>query len=106
MDNNEEKNLLRNNPLFVIGIASLLAIAMFTVSFLLYYRSDTRRTIEQIQENNLNILYDESSSDALPPELNDVYLDTLEERIKRQITDHSDDTEFSSDELTDSALGL
>lgn len=106
MDSNEEKTLLRNNPLFVIGIASLLAIAMFSVSFIIYYRSDTKKTIEQIQENNLQSASDDSSSDALPAELNDVYLDSLETQIKEQIAEHPDDTEFSADELTDSALGL
>ena len=100
----EEKALLRNNPFFVIGIASLIAITMFAVSFISYYNSDTKRTIEQIQANNLNGVTD--TDQQFQTELNGTYIDDLEKTISDKVTSHVDDVEFSPDELTDSALGL
>jgi hypothetical protein len=106
MENNSEKLLLRNNPFFVIGIASLLAIGMFTVSFLAYYHSDTRKILEQIQANNLSAPPLSEADTLRSDELNATYIDELEKSIKEAIDSHPDDVEFSPDELTDSALGL
>ena len=106
METNEDRTLLRNNPLFVIFIASLIAIAMFTFSFLLYYRSDTKKTIEQIQANNILDKSQVRNESQLPDDLNSDYLDSLESSITDLVTAHSDDSEFSPNELTDSALGL
>lgn len=106
MESNDDKALLRNNPLFVIGLASLAAIAMFTISFLSYYNSDTKKTIEQIQTNSQRNASEAQGDTTLPADLSPEYLTTLEGKIEDSISTHSDDTEFSPDELTDSALGL
>jgi len=106
METSEDRTLLRNNPLFVIFIASLLALAMFAFSFTLYYRSDTKKTIEQIQANNLLDNSQTSTESQLPSELNSDYLDSLERSITELVNSHSDESEFNPDELTDSALGL
>lgn len=105
MENKDDRILLRNNPVFVIGIACLLAILMFSGSLLAYLHSDTKKTIEQIQANNLRSI-ETPKELSLSAELNDAYLDQLETNIQTQISSHSDETDYSSAELTDSALGL
>jgi len=106
MESNDDKTLLRNNPFFVIGIASLIAIIMFSISLLSYYNSDTRKTIEQIQANNLSSATDSTDDMSLPEDLNGDYIDELEKSITDRVSSHVDDVEFNSEELTDSALGL
>lgn len=106
MDSNQkEKGLLRNNPIFIITIACLVAAAMSTVGFLAYYHSETRRTVEQIQINNQQ---EEIASELVPAgnELDGAYVDTLEDGISKAVQKHGDESEFSASELTDSALGL
>lgn len=102
---NHSRGLLRNNPAFVITLACLLAILMSSIGFLAYYNSDTRRTVEQIQKNNLEV--DTNQSTNLDSgELNTTYIDNLETTLTKEIYKHSDEIEFSASELTDSALGL
>ena len=105
MENSNDKTLLRNNPIFVIGIACLIAGAMTAISVLSYARSDTRKTIEQIQTNNHLIRQDQST---LPNdgEVSSKSLNATEKIITKDIQSHSDEVDFSPDELTDSALGL
>ena len=96
---------LRNNPVFVTSLACVVAIVMFLISFTTYYRSDTRRTIAKIQQNNL------ASSKSKPnvyrqTDLSKQGLDGLRQDIADKVFAHSDDNEFSADNLTDSALGL
>lgn len=106
MENNKtEKPLLRNNLVFIIFIASMIAIVMSTVGFLAYYRSDTRRIVEQLQINNQQ----EEVESVLAPstgELDAPYIDSLENGITGAVEKHNDETEFSASEITDSALGL
>mgnify|MGYP003532905843 FL=1 len=106
MENNDDKTLLRNNPFFVIGIACLIAIIMFAVSFLSYYHSDTRKTIAQIQANNLNTETEQTNDVVVSTDLNANYIDNLEKSITDKILAGDDDADFSPEELTDSALGL
>ena len=96
---------LRNNPFFVITIASILALLMSLVSFLLYYNSDTRKTVEQLQLNTQQINAD---PDAFTPKeaLSTEYITQVQEKVSDTIMTHSDETDFSAAELTDSALGL
>jgi len=105
MDTNNDKSLLRNNPIFVIGIACLLAIIMTFVSVLSYARSDTRKTIEQIQTNN-HLLQQDQLPQLKDGEVSTKSLDATEKSITNDIQAHSDETDFSPDVLTDSALGL
>jgi ABC-type bacteriocin/lantibiotic exporter with double-glycine peptidase domain len=102
---NKGQDQLRNNPVFVIGIACLLALIMIAVSVITYLRSDTRKTIEQIQTNNSHLKQD-SSSLQKSGETTPQSITTTEKNITKDIQAHDDDTDFSPDELTDSALGL
>lgn len=104
MDVNE-KRLLRNNPLFVITIACLLALLMSAISFYLYYNSETRRTVELIQQNNQQLNLDEVS-DKLPEKLSKEYLDQVEKDVINEVTSHSTDFEFNPEDLSNSSLGL
>jgi cytoskeletal protein RodZ len=106
MENSDDKTLLRNNPFFVISIASLVAIIMFAISFLSYYNSETRKTIEQIQANNLNSEVDQQNDDVTPASLDADYIDSLEKSITDKVLSQDDDADFNPEELTDSALGL
>lgn len=106
MENNlEPKNLLRNNPFLVITLACLVAIVMSTISFLVYYNSDTRQVVQQIQKNNQNTEIDKSTV-IDSGQLDATYIDSVKENIKNDVSKHDDDLEFSVSELTDSALGL
>jgi uncharacterized protein YpmS len=105
MENNSDKAILRNNPLFIITLACLIAIGMFLVSFITYYHSDTKKTIEQLQANNQQLANDEKTSPVLN-DLDQKSIEKLRQNLTEQIQAHNDDVEFSSDELTDSALGL
>ena len=105
MENKPEAPLLRNNPVFVIFIACLVAGLMMAISIFGYLKSDTRKTIEQIQANNNNLKKDI----ATLPKNGDItidYVTTTEKNISKDIQSHNDDTDFNPDELTDSALGL
>lgn len=106
MESNDDRALLRNNPLFAIGISCLLAGLMFAAGLFSYYRSDTKNTIEQIQKNNSLSSTGEQTDATMITELSAEYLDQLETKIGKQISSHDDEAEFSSSELTDSALGL
>ena len=105
MDNNQDHSLLRNNPIFVICIACALAAIMMSVSILSYIRSDTRKTIEQIQANN-NTLRQDPSVITLTGDLTPTLITSTKKSIVKDIESHDEDTDFSPDELTDSALGL
>jgi hypothetical protein len=104
MDNDQEQPQLRNNPVFVISIAVVLALVMIAISVFSYIGSDTRKTIEQIQLNNKS----KSAQEIIPKgsEANIDLLTTIEKRITDDVQSHSDETDFSPNELTDSALGL
>jgi uncharacterized FlaG/YvyC family protein len=105
--NETDKPQLRNNPVFVIGVACLLALTIFGVSFTTYYNSETRRTIGQIQKNNELLVKKESK--VLSPtnkELNDQTIKEIQNSITSTIDAQSDESDFSVDALTDSALGL
>ena len=105
MDSNQDQTLLRNNPVFVIFIACMLASAMMFVSIFSYVKSDTRKTIEQIQTNNTTLRQD-SSATSLTGELTPILILNNKRNISTDIESHDEDVDFNSDELTDSALGL
>lgn len=105
MDTKHEHAQLRNNPIFVISIVSALALLMIAVSVFSYIRSDTRKTIEQIQANNIH----SKESPPIIPEGSTASTDLvtgIEKSIAKDIQSYNDETDFSPDELTDSALGL
>ena len=104
MEVSQEKKL-RNNPFFVITIACIIAVIMSLISFLLYYNSDTRRTVEQLQINTQQ-LNEEAVDLTANQELSDAYIDTIEKEISDSILVENDEADFSAAELTDSALGL
>lgn len=106
MENNSDKLLLRNNPIFVIFIACLLAIIMILISVFSYARSDTRKTIEQIQANNHLTQQQDVTSLTKDGQVNAKSVDAVEKSITKDIQSHDDEADFSPDELTDSALGL
>ncbi|MCA9347522.1 hypothetical protein KC930_03010 [Candidatus Saccharibacteria bacterium] len=101
---NEEQKLLRNNPVFIISISIVIAGIMTAVSVLLYLRSDTRKTIEQIRQNNQTSI---SNEDILPSgKITSESLTAVEKNISEKIHAYDDDADFSPDSLTDAALGL
>lgn len=105
VDNDQEQKQLRNNPVFVISIACGVALFMIFVSVFSYIKSDTRKTIEQIQTNNSH----SKETPAIIPigsEASTDLMNTVEKNVSNNIQSHSDETDFSPDELTDSALGL
>jgi len=104
-NNQTEKELLRNNPVFIITIACLIAVVMSVIGFLAYYNSDTRRMVEQLQINNQQEVVESTLAPATG-DLNSAYINSLEDGITQAVEKHDDDTEFSSSEITDSALGL
>lgn len=106
MENNPDKALLRNNPIFVIFIACLLAAVMILISVFSYARSDTRKTIEQIQANNHLIQQQDSTTLTKNGDVNAESVNEIEKSITKDIQSHDDEADFSPDELTDSALGL
>jgi hypothetical protein len=106
MENNPHKPELRSNPVFVITIALIVALGMFTISFLMYYNSETRRTVEQIQVNNQNIIKEEKSHTITVGQLDKQSIETLGKDITTKVLSHSADTDYSPADLTDSALGL
>jgi hypothetical protein len=104
MENKPDHSMLRNNPVFVICIACLIAGLMMSISIIGYVRSDTRKTIEQIQANNT--LKQDIATLPKNGEVTTDYVNTTEKNISKDIQSHVDDTDFSPDELTDSSLGL
>lgn len=106
MDSDQEQSKLLNNPVFVISIASVIALLMMSVSIISYVKSDTRKTIEQIQTNNN--LSKETPAVLIPKgsDANTNLVTNIEKSISKDIQSHNDETDFSPDELTDSALGL
>lgn len=102
---NKEQDQLRNSPVLVIGVACLLAIVMMFVSIFTYVRSDTRKTIEQIQTNN-NHLKQDTSSEPVSGKTTPESVAATEKAITKDIQSHDDDVDFNPDELTDAALGL
>lgn len=103
MEHNEsDRNQLRNNPVFVIGISCVVAFVVFFASFLSYYYSDTKRTIEELQATTLELRDSTSMADIESPD----DIDAIEKSIKATIDTQNDETDFSAAELTDSALGL
>ena len=103
MENNEDK-LLRNNPFFIISLCCLAAMTMTTASILAYMRSDTRKTIEQIQQNNRTTTSVQQASVTGP--VTSTTLSTMQKDITDKINTMDNDTDFDPDKLTDSALGL
>ena len=101
----QPENRIQNNPVFVIAVACLLALIMSSISFVLYYRSDTRKTVEQLQKNSLE-KESQANSSAAPTEISVDYIDEVEEKAGDLIDTHNNETDFSAAELTDSALGL
>jgi capsular polysaccharide biosynthesis protein len=96
---------LRNNPVFIIAISCLIALLMTAISFWLYYRSDTRQIVEQVQANSRQ-LEQQVVDDAQVGVLDSDNVDSVEQSIINTIEDLNDETDFSAAELTDSALGL
>jgi cell division protein FtsX len=103
MEDNRPDKQLRNNPFFVIGIASMLAITMTAISILMYYGSDTRDVVEQLQANLQDEAYSQPSADA-SIDINS--LDGQEKRISESVNALDDEADFGASELSDSALGL
>lgn len=104
METENTRAPLRNNPFFVISIALIVALLMSTASLVSYYRSETRKTVEQIQKNNIDgaLLVEESVPEELSPE----YVDRVEKNIEDSVSGMSSEVDYNADELTDSALGL
>ncbi len=98
----DEAKQLRNNPVFIIVLACLVGIVLSSISFVLYYRSDTRKVVEQIQRNNIEF----SSQVADGSELSVESLNKTESSIIDAVGAHKDDQEFPAAELSDSELGL
>lgn len=101
-----EKRELRNNPLFVISIALFTALLMSAISVLMYYNSETRMIVEQIQQNNSEIGESTTLPEALSGELNQAYVDSLEAKIRSDIAGLDPNVDYNPDELTDAALGF
>jgi len=103
---NEEKQL-RNNPIFVITIAVVVALLMAGFSTLSFYHSETRTKLLRIQANQLA---DESlETKAFVEDEGDVTIEELDnflESTQNSVRSLDDATDYSSEELTDSALGL
>jgi hypothetical protein len=99
-----DRSRLLNNPFFVIGAACLLGLVMTFIGLMLYYNSDTRRTVEQIQQNNEQLADSPLINNS--EEISETYINKVETDITNLIKRHPDDTELNPSELTDSALGL
>jgi hypothetical protein len=106
MEVNDHKPQLRSNPIFVISISIVVALLMLTISFLKYYNSDTRRTVEQIQLNNQKLIKDEKTHSVVVGQLDKQSIEALGKDITTKILSHSTESDYSVDDLTDSALGL
>jgi hypothetical protein len=96
---------VRNNPVFAFALAISLAAVMFLISFLTYYHSDTRRTIERIQVNTQTLNKKSSVYDPTQA-VTTQSLEILRQNIDAKISAHKDEVDYSPNELTDSALGL
>jgi lipopolysaccharide export LptBFGC system permease protein LptF len=100
----QSTNALRNNPVFIIAIVLAIASVMSGASLLAYYRSDTRKTVDQIQRNNT--LKVQKETVAVQAELGSIYIDTLESSITASVGGLSAEVDYNASELTDGALGL
>jgi hypothetical protein len=103
MESDTERKHLRNNPIFLVSIAMVVAILMTFISLLTYYNSETRRTVEQIQQNNATPVA--QARESVPSELTDQYVDFVEKQVTNDINGLSAEADYN-DELTDAALGL
>ena len=90
----------------LVDMEGLLAGVMILISVFSYARSDTRKTIEQIQANNHLIQQQDSTTLTKNGDVNAESVNEIEKSITKDIQSHDDEADFSPDELTDSALGL
>lgn len=102
----DESKLLRNNLLFVIALSSLVGLLIFAISFLMYYNSDTRKTIEQIQANNISLQEAQKTTTIDDANFSPASIDELQNSIEKDFESLDEQTDFSVDQLTDSSLGL
>ena len=96
---------LRNNPVFVIGVAISIALAMITIGILMYYHSPTRLTLDGLEENKRE-LGTVKIDDTKTGPITAGELKIESKAIEENITKLSDETDYAADRLTDSSLGL
>lgn len=104
-DKNETGVLLKNNPVFVIGVAIAIAFVMILVGFLLYYGSPTRLTVEKLQQNKRDV---NSSSVILTTSgpLSTTDIESITQTIEVDVSKLKDEVDYDAAQLTDSSLGL
>ena len=96
---------LRNNPVFVIGVAIVIAMTMITIGILMFYSSPTRLTLDGLEENKRELGASKIDNTKTGP-ITAGELKLESKMIEDNITKLNDEADYAADRLTDSLLGL
>lgn len=98
----ESTHKFSTSPIFAIAVAIVIALMMSAVSLLMYYRSDTKKVVDQIQANSATT----SNVDVEGSELTESFIEVVKTEITRDITQHDNSADYNPNAVNDETLGL